>query len=194
MDRILRAEAPEVDQLIQSGWRITARSFGAQLRGEDVNVQKFEELIARIRPIRVRELLAGDSPAILELDQATEDDYPGGTATSHTLLDTQTSVPTLTHPAYGAFTEDGQLAGMTFVDVVGPDLADTDFTVVAPRYRRGGLATALKAASILQLLERGITTFRTGGSAENVGIQIANSVLGYRIDEQWVTLSSGKER
>lgn len=96
---------------------------------------------------------------------------------------------TLEHPGFGAFAEDGRLIGMTFVDVeTTPAAADTDFTVVVPEYRGRHIATALKAASLLTLTERGIQVFRTGGSADNTAILSADARLGYTIDEHWVTL------
>ena len=187
--RILRAEDPEVAELCSSEWEITARSFGAVLHAKDIRPSELMGFLLGVQPIEIRELLASDSPAILELDHLTESDYPGGVATAHTPLDTETSVATLEHPGFGAFAEDGRLIGMTFVDVEAtPAVADTDFTVVVPEYRGRHIATALKAASLLTLTERGIQVFRTGGSADNTAILSADARLGYTIDEHWVTL------
>ena len=189
--RILRAEDPEVAELCSSEWEITARSFGAVLHAKDIRPSELMGFLLGVQPIEIRELLASDSPAILELDHLTESDYPGGVATAHTPLDTETSVATLEHPGFGAFAEDGRLIGMTFVDVEtahGSAVADTDFTVVVPEYRGRHIATALKAASLLTLTERGIQVFRTGGSADNTAILSADARLGYTIDEHWVTL------
>lgn len=63
-----------------------------------------------------------------------------------------------------------------------------DFTVVAPQYRGMGLATAVKAASVLDLLDAGVTVFRTGGATENRAILASNQALGFVVDEEWVTL------
>ena len=49
---------------------------------------------------------------------------------------------------------------MTFVDL-HPDHAETDFTVVAREWRGRGLGQAIKAASVLALLDGGVTRFRT---------------------------------
>lgn len=51
-----------------------------------------------------------------------------------------------------------------------------------------GLATAVEAASVLDLLGRGVTTIRTGGSADNPAIIAANRAVGFLVDEHWVTV------
>ena len=63
----------------------------------------------------------------------------------------------------------------------------TDF---ARHRRRQGLATALKAASLLALALRRVTLVRTGGSDESRGILATNTSLGFRVDERWVTLAA----
>lgn len=188
VNRILRVGDEEIDRLIAAGWRDTARSFAAELRAENIDLDTLLKLIDRVSPVTVRELLATDAPAILGLDRETEGDYAGGVATAHTPLDTQTSVPTLEHPGFGAFSPDGKLVGMTFA-VIAEDRAETDFTVVAKQWRGQGIATAIKAAAIAELAERGVVAFRTGGAMDNSAIKAANSVLGYVIDEEWVTLT-----
>lgn len=55
-------------------------------------------------------------------------------------------------------------------------------------WRRRGVATLVKAASLLALASQAITRFRTGGSADNEAIIRANDALGYLRDEEWVTL------
>ena len=58
------------------------------------------------------------------------------------------------------------------------------------RDRRGlGLATAVKAASVLVLVDDdGVAVVRTGGSADNPAILAANDALGFVVDEEWLTL------
>jgi len=83
----------------------------------------------------------------------------------------------------------GRLVALTVVDVDAPGArAETDVTVVAPDHRSRGLGRAVKAASVLALLEAGIRTYRTGGSRDNAAIIAAGTALGYRIDEEWLTL------
>lgn len=77
---------------------------------------------------------------------------------------------------------------MTYVDV-GSRTAEVDFTVVAREHRGRGLATAAKAASVLDLLLGGVTVVRTGGSADNAAILAANTGLGFVVDEEWLTLA-----
>ncbi|MDN5797337.1 MAG: hypothetical protein L0H79_16495 [Intrasporangium sp.] len=77
---------------------------------------------------------------------------------------------------------------MTFVDLDGA-AAEIDVTVVAEPWRDQGVGTGLKAASVLALIEDGVEPCRTGGSADNHAIRRANHVIGFLIDEQWVTLA-----
>jgi hypothetical protein len=51
-----------------------------------------------------------------------------------------------------------------------------------------GWGTGLKAASVLALLDDGVESVRTGGSADNHAIMRANHAMGFTIDEHWVTL------
>lgn len=78
---------------------------------------------------------------------------------------------------------------MSVVDLGGDSTADIDFTVVAPDFRGRGLATALKAWSLLALAAAGVNSVRTGGSARNAAIIAANARLGFVIDERWLTLT-----
>ena len=76
--RILRAEDPEVAELCSSGWEITARSFGAVLHAKDIRPSELMGFLLGVQPIEIRELLASDSPAILELDHLTESETRDG--------------------------------------------------------------------------------------------------------------------
>ena len=81
------------------------------------------------------------------------------------------------------------LGAMTFVDI-DDNRAEVDFTVVGQHRRGSGLATAVKAASLLALSRDGVTAVRTGGSDENRGILAASASLGFDVDEHWFTLSA----
>lgn len=190
--RVLRSDDPRVDTLMSEGWRVMARSWGAELDagGADADrlVDRLRELVARAHNhAELRELGSGDVSAVLALDSATVDDYPGGPATGHAALTQQSAATSDTRRAFGAFTAENDLAAVTYVDIDLPS-AETDFTVVRRDCRGRGLGTAVKASSVLALLASGVTRFRTGGSSENVASMAANASVGYRIDEEWLTL------
>lgn len=187
---MLPAAAPERAGLEAAGWRVTARSFGAQLDAENIDHVALRRTVARVTSeAPVRPLGHGDVDAVLALDASTISDYPGSVATRHTPLDRSTATPTAERRAFGAVTGVGELVAMTFVELDGAR-AETDFTVVHAGWRRRGLGAAVKAASVLALAADGVERFRTGGSADNPAILAANAALGYVRDEEWVTLES----
>jgi GNAT superfamily N-acetyltransferase len=189
--KVLPADAQERSELEAQGWTVVARSFGAQLDGHDVDQPRLQGLVARVADVgSVRELSHADVDAVLALDALTIGDYPGSIATQHTPLDRQRATPSESRRSFGVVLESGELVAMTFVDVDG-SAAETDFTVVHPAWRGRGLGVAAKAASVLALLDDGVTRFRTGGSADNAAILAANDVVGYVRDEEWVTLEPG---
>ena len=62
----------------------------------------------------------------------------------------------------------GRLTATTFVDVdVDCSSADDDLAVVGPERRGVGLATAVKAYAVLDLVQSGVTALRTSGASEN---------------------------
>ncbi len=186
---VMRADADDRARREAEGWTVVARSFGAQLDADRIDRRVFEAAVARVpSTLTVRELGPADVDALLTLDARTLADYPGSVATQHDPLDRTTATPTATRRAFGAVAADGSLAAVTIVEVDGTT-AETDVTVVHPEARRQGLATAVKAASVLALRTSGVERFRTGGSAENPGIISANTALGYVRDEEWVTLA-----
>ncbi len=186
---VLLANDLQQEELERAGWHVSARSFGAQLDVDRIDSEGLARLVTRAGPA-IRELRADDVDAILTLDAATSGDYPGGVATRHDPLTPHSAAASDSRRAFGAFLADGELVAMTFVDVHGAT-AETDFTVVHPDWRRRGVATAVKAASILALSSEAVTRFRTGGSADNAAILRANATLGYVRDEEWVTLTRG---
>lgn len=187
---VLRADDPRCERLADDGWTVTARSWAAHVELTPRHTQGWRDAMARLASTDTcRELTADDVPAVLALDAATAGDYPGSVATAHEALTPHTATPTVRRPAFGVLDDKGDLVAITFVDIeADPTWAEVDFTVVAPHRRRQGLATALKAASLLGLMERGVTDVRTGGSDENRGIIAANEALGFRVDERWVTM------
>ncbi|KTR12709.1 hypothetical protein [Curtobacterium citreum] len=198
---VLPADAPRRVELERRGWRVVARSFGAQLDGDAVDRARLRSLVDRAG-LTVRALDDADVDAVLALDAATIGHYPGSVATRHEPFDRERATPSATRRGFGVWSGD-DLVGMTFVDLlVGDDgaaaglaagsaSAETDVTVVAAGHRGRGIGTAVKAASVLALLDAGVTRFRTGGSADNPAIIAANAALGYVRDEEWVTLEAG---
>lgn len=204
---VLPADAPRRVELERRGWRVVARSFGAQLDGDAVDRARLRSLVDRAG-LTVRALDDADVDAVLALDAATIGHYPGSVATRHEPFDRERATPSATRRGFGVWSGD-DLVGMTFVDVLvgaggaaagsdagsdaaaGSASAETDVTVVAVGHRGRGIGTAVKAASVLALLDAGVTRFRTGGSADNPAIIAANTALGYVRDEEWVTLEPG---
>ncbi|UBQ02690.1 GNAT family N-acetyltransferase [Curtobacterium sp. TXMA1] len=187
---VVQAGDPRRERLEREGWSVSARSFGAQLDAERLDVGLLTAFVSAIDPALVfRSLGAHDVDAVLALDRLTADDYPGSVATRHEQMDRDAATPTAVRRASGAFAADGSLVAMTYVDVDGAD-AETDFTVVRPMHRGRGIGTALEAWSVLALQREGVRRFRTGGSADNVAIRRANAALGYVQDEEWVTLTA----
>lgn len=182
---VVRSDDPERARLEASGWRVVAESWAAALVLDHEALDRLRA-IGVPEDIAVRELDAADVPAILALDAATARDYPGDVATAHPPLDDVRATPTPARRAFGAF-DAATLVALGFVDVCG-ESAEIDFTVVAASHRRRGIATALKAASLLRLAADGVRVVRTGGSADNPGIAAANRRLGFVVDERWVTL------
>jgi GNAT superfamily N-acetyltransferase len=185
---VLRDDSPEAAALLRAGWTVAARSFGARLDGDRVDRVRLRALASgRVADVTTRELGPHDVDDVLALDAQTLDGYPGSVATRHEPFDRSSATPGPTRRAWGALTSTGRLVGLTVVDLDGPT-AETDVTVVHPDHRGRGLAAAVKAASVLALLDAGVLRFRTGGSADNPAIVAANATLGYVVDEGWLTL------
>lgn len=187
---VLRDDDQRHPSLIEEGWMVTARSWAARVEVTSQLLRRWTEVLASLPPQDTcRELQAADVPAALSLDAATATDYPGGVATAHPPLTAASACPSASRRGFGVFDSDANLVAMTFVDV-DDTRAEVDFTVVAQHRRARGLATAVKAASLLAVSRDGVVVVRTGGSDENGGILAANASLGFEVDEHWVTLSA----
>ncbi|GAA2829659.1 hypothetical protein GCM10010471_09120 [Leucobacter komagatae] len=172
------------------GWANVFRSWGAKLTAMDVDVDALTALVERgNRHSEIREIRDADLPSVLALDAATTADYPGGPATRRAPLTMSAVRASPGKRGFGAFDKAGRAIGVTFVDIDGQH-AETNFTVVDPSTRGLGIASALKAASLIALVGDGVETFRTGGAAENTAILTVNTNLGYTVDEEWITLES----
>jgi hypothetical protein len=80
------------------------------------------------------------------------------------------------------------LRALTVLRVAGTH-AETEVTVTDARWRRHGLATAVKRAAIEALAAEGVTTFGTGGAGgaqRNTAMLRANQRLGYVLDPPWL--------
>lgn len=66
--------------------------------------------------------------------------------------------------------------------------AETAFTSVRSTHRGAGVATAVKAASVLALAADGVRVFGTGGAGSNAASLGMNQAVGYRVTERWLTL------
>jgi GNAT superfamily N-acetyltransferase len=186
--RVVRAESSERVSLEREGWRVTARSWAAQLEGVNVDRAALRAAIEAVEHlVTVRHLTEYDVDAALALDRRTLGDYPDGPASRHQALTADRARVSDTRHAWGAVNSEGDLLAVSYVDLEG-GVAETDFTVVAPEARGTGLARAVKAASVLALLALGVTRFRTGGSSDNAAIIATNRSLGYIRDEEWVAL------
>ena len=189
---VVRADDPRRAEFEARDWHVTARSWGAQLDRRASDPASLRDLVARVADVAaVRELGEGDAPAVLALDAATRDDYPGEVATAHRPLTRDRATPGPSRRAFGALAS-GELVAMTFLDV-DESRAETDFTTVAAPWRGRGLGTAVKAASVLTLVAEGVTRFRTGGSADNGASVAMNRRVGYVLDEEWITMAPPTE-
>lgn len=187
--RVLRSDSPDLAALEAGGWRVVARSWAAALDTAAADRGRLELLVERARTVAgIRELTPTDADAVLALDAATLDDYPGDVATAHAPLTAAEAVPHPGRRGWGAFERDGRLVAMTFL-APAPEATETDFTVVADGWRGLGLGSAVKAAAVLALLGEGVERFRTGGAAENAASLAANRAVGYVVDEEWLTLA-----
>ena len=209
--RVLRSDDPSLPGLLGAGWRVTEESWGAQLTLDAqrvVDLAALADVTGVAAPVRFVRLGAGDVGQILALDAATAGDYPGGLATRHARLDPADAVPGARRLFFGARAQGvpgagvpgagvpgarvqgaGDLVAMTVVDLGVEGEAEIDFTVVASSWRGCGVATALKAWSLVALADLGVDRVRTGGSARNTAIVAANARLGFVVDERWLTLT-----
>lgn len=188
---VLRADDPRCRQAEADGWEVVATSWGARLELDPGD----EGLLARLRhradparapSYRVREVVAHDIPQLVELDARTATDYPGGAATHHEPLDEAAARALLDRGRAWGIWYGEALVALTVTFLV-EGRVETDFTAVHPDHRGRGLATAVKATSVLAHAEQGRTLFGTGGADGNLASLAMNRAVGYRITETWHT-------
>ena len=100
---VLRSDDPRRSELLEAGWTVAARSWGACLDASTVDRPRLESLSRRAIALgSVRELTPADAEAILRLDASTGADYPGGIATAHIPLTLATATVSTHRRAFGS--------------------------------------------------------------------------------------------
>lgn len=135
----------------------------------------------------VEELTAADASEVAALESVTLPDYPQTPATYREALSEIGATGLFADGRVFGIRRDGQLVAVTATGPEG-DLIETHFTSVHPAHRRQGLATVVKAASILANAEAGHIRFGTGGAGTNAGSIGMNEKVGYEITQTWHTL------
>lgn len=188
--RVLRSDDPRCAELEATGWRVVATSWGARLQVTPDLVSRLELLVSAVAArVVVRELGPEDAAAVLRLDAVTAPDYPGGAATSHEPLDEAGARDLFARGRVFGVEEAGTLVAVTVTQDWG-DRVETEFTAVHLDHRERGLATAVKAASVLAHRADGATLFGTGGASANTASLAMNRAVGYEITETWHTYAA----
>ena len=185
---VLREDDPRASALLEQGWRVAHRSWGARL--PTVDGALLTGLVAAVEtgPLRVAEAGPDADAGIAGLEAAVRDDYPGGPATAPALHDAAALAALRAEGTRFFVATDGdEVVAVTAIRRDG-ERAETDFTAVARSHRRRGLAEAVKAASVLALAAEGVRVFGTGGADENAASLAMNARLGYAVTERWLTL------
>ncbi len=190
---VLRDDDPAVVGLLADGFVVVAESWGARLHvRHDTDLEPARRALAHVAALGVScaELGPEHDEAVVALDALTGPDYPRTPATPHEpltaagLADARAQGGTVvgaTHPEHG-------MVGATVLAQDG-DRAETDRTSVHPGWRCRGVASAVKAASVLALARRGVREFATGGAQVNTASLRMNARVGYVVTERWLSLS-----
>lgn len=86
--------------------------------------------------------------------------------------------------AFGASAPDGGLVAFTILRPE-PGRWEVERAAVDAEHRRRGLATAVKAASILATRAAGARCWGTGGAAVDAGSPAVNRALGFEFEPAW---------
>ncbi|WP_159794709.1 GNAT family N-acetyltransferase [Puerhibacterium puerhi] len=194
--RVLRDGDPAVAALSADGWTVAAESWGARLRVTAAVLGRCAAAVTAATDAGWELLVLGphDAAAVVALDAACAADYPDTAATRHDVPDAaalERDLRSGARWAYGAAAADGRLDAVTVLyPSVGREAAmvETDFTVTRAAVRGRGLATAVKAAAVLDLAAQGHELFGTGGAGVNEASRRANEALGYLVTERWLHL------
>lgn len=179
-------------RLLDEGWRVVARSWGARLRlpeGTDARtLEHYRQLGQPPQGYQVRQLAASDAEAVARFDAVTLADYPATPATTPEPVTASDVRERLGQGwLYAGVFHGDELVAVT-ASYPLEDRWEVDRTAVLPAHRRRGLATAVKAWSIAVLYERGVRVLGTGGAASNAGSLAMNRALGFELEPQWLTL------
>ena len=191
--RILREDDPQHELLVRRGWTIAHRSWGAHLTLPDhADLTALVEAVAAAQDAgyAVRPFRACDVGAVEALDAAIGPDFPATPASHHEPVprDLAAGLADGSRTGFLATDDCGQVAAYTWMDRL-PDRWEVDRTAVAAAHRRRGLATAVKAASILATYAAGARRWGTGGAGVNAGSLAMNLALGFELEPQWHTLA-----
>ena len=191
--RIVREDDPEHARLTGLGWRVVSRSWGARLTlADDADVSALEAALAAVRRAgyAVRRLGGADLPALADLDERVGPDFPDTPASRHEPLpaDLAAHLGEGRWFAFGALDAAGGLVAFTILRPE-PDRWEVERTAVDAAHRRRGLATAVKAASILVTRAAGARCWGTGGAGVNAGSLAVNRALGFELEPAWHALA-----
>ncbi|MFF0266350.1 GNAT family N-acetyltransferase [Kribbella sp. NPDC004536] len=183
---IVQEGDPRCAELEAAGYRVVAESWAVRLYDPDRDLLESAVRRATAGGLTVRELGPESASALHTLEKTNQPDYPDTPATHHdigNLANVQALWPA--NRVFGAFDGNRLVAATVIREHEGR--GETAFTSVLAAYRRRGVGQAVKAASILALLDVGITRFGTGGAAVNQASLQANEALGYQLTERWRT-------
>ena len=190
--KILNAAITEAQKLQEKGWEVVARSWGAGIEPELLDVEKLSRFIDEALPIIIRPLTISDVEAVVKFDEMTFKDFPGDIATQREKpVNPDEATPSEIRLGWGAFS-DNEMVGMLYADIDGQhgNGVEIDFYSVNPPLRGKGIGKALLATAILKMNADGIDSIRTGVADENVASITALESVGFVRDEEWLTLSA----
>ena len=190
--RVHREDSAEAAALLDAGWSVRSRSWGARLHlDDDADLAPYRGHVAaaEARGIEVRRLTAVDLPALRALDEEAAPRFPHTDGSRHEPLpdDLEARLSTPEGLAVGAF-EGGVLIGFTLT-FRSPDRWEVDRTAVASEHENRGVAKAVKAATVLATHARGGREWGTGGAEVNAASLRMNAALGFRLEPAWLGLT-----
>lgn len=130
-------------------------------------------------------------PKLYELDWELNQDTPGAEELKRpdftSFIEDSIKAPNVLPEGYFVATRDGQYIGLCVVESdPGSDSLLHGITGIVRRYRRQGLAMALKRRVIRFARDRGYTTIRTCNDVNNEAILNLNKRLGFVSKPAWV--------
>ena len=190
--RVHREDTAAAAALLDAGWSVRSRSWGARLHlDDDADLAPYRGFVAAAgaQGIEVRALTDFDLPALRALDEEAAPRFLRADGSHHEPLpdDLDARLSTPEGLAVGAFDE-GVLIGFTLTfRTLGR--WEVDRTAVASGHGNRGVAKAVKAAAVLASHARGGREWGTGGAAANVASLRMNTALGFRLEPVWLGLT-----